>query len=149
MGGKYLAAKAAAAAEHQKHDAEELLATPRGLTSGAKRRWQMLAPLMHADHRLRPDTRESLLVYCKIADQEELLSDQLVSEGAILSSPHGSYANPLHKVVQGLRSQMLRYQACLGLDPSARARLQSAGTLQPDAAKVEGMDELDRIMFGI
>ena len=71
-----------------------------------------------------------------------------MSEGAILSSPHGSYANPLHKVVQGLRSQLLRYQACLGLDPSARARLQSAGSLQPDAVKVQDEDELDRIIFG-
>lgn len=148
LGSQYLAAEAAADAARKQHDAKHLLATPQGITSGAKRRWQLLAPLLHADHRLRPDTHESLLVYCKLADQEELLSDQLVREGAILTSPHGSYANPLHKVVQGLRSQMLRYQACLGLDPSARARLESAGSLRSDKHGSDGMDDEDRIMFG-
>ena len=148
LGRHYLAAQAAADADHMQHDAKDLLATPKGITSGAKRRWQLLAPLLHADRRLRPDTREALLVYCKLADQEELLSDQLVREGAILTSPHGSYANPLHRVVQGLRSQMLRYQACLGLDPSARARLESAGSLPTDKHGLDGMDDEDRIMFG-
>jgi len=148
MGGKYLAARANAEQEHQGHDAKQLLATPRGLTSGAKRRWMELAPLLHKDRRLRPDTREALIVFCKVADQEELLSAQLLEEGAILSSPHGSYANPLHKVVQGLRSQMLRYQACLGLDPSSRARLESAGMLEREQPEVDGLDEIDRLIFG-
>ena len=99
VGGQYLAAKAAAEADHRQHDVDELLTAPSGITKGARRRWHALAPLLHQDRRLRPDTREALVVYCKVADQEEELSQQLVQEGAVLSSAHGSYANPLHKVV--------------------------------------------------
>jgi len=147
-GAQALAAKAAADAEHAKHDPQRLLAVPGGLTSGAKRRWRILAPLMLEDKRLRPDTREALVVYCKLADQEDLLSTQLLEEGAILAGPHGSYANPLHKVVQGLRSQLLRYQAALGLDPSARARLEGAGALEREHQPTDADAEMDRILFG-
>ena len=94
-----------------------------------------------------PDTREALVVYCKVADQEELLSQQLTQEGAILSGPHGTYANPLHKVVQGLRSQMLRYQAVLGLDPAARARLESAGMIDESGQTAADL-EAEQILFG-
>jgi P27 family predicted phage terminase small subunit len=147
LGASFLAQQAAARADHQRHDAKQLLAMPRGLTSGAKRRWQLLAPLMLEDKRLRPDTREALVVYCKLADQEDLLSEQLIQEGAILSGPHGSYANPLHKVVQGLRSQLLRYQAVLGLDPAARARLESAGIID-DTGQTAADLEAEQILFG-
>jgi P27 family predicted phage terminase small subunit len=146
-GASFLAHQAAARADHQRHDAKQLLALPRGLTSGAKRRWQLLAPLLLEDRRLRPDTREALVVYCKLADQEELLSGQLIQEGAILSGPHGSYANPLHKVVQGLRSQLLRYQAVLGLDPAARARLESAGIIDEGGQTAADLED-ERILFG-
>jgi P27 family predicted phage terminase small subunit len=147
LGAKSVAAKAAADAEHKRHDPQQLLRLPPGLTSGAQSRWQLLSPLLLDDKRLRPDTREALIIYCKLADQEEVLSSQLIQEGAILAGPHGSYANPLHKVVQGLRSQLLRYQAVLGLDPASRARLQTAGTIDADE-NVESTDEIDRILFG-
>jgi|DEB0MinimDraft_10_1074344.scaffolds.fasta_scaffold47467_4 P27 family predicted phage terminase small subunit len=146
-GSAYIAAKQAADAEHRQHDPDKLLAIPRGLTSGAKRRWQSLAPLLLADKRLRPDTREALAVYVRLADEQETLSEQLATEGAILSGPHGNYANPRAKVLQGVRSQMLRFGAVLGLDPAARARLESAGIID---ATTKTPDELeaDQILFG-
>jgi P27 family predicted phage terminase small subunit len=147
-GAKAVAAKAAAQAEHARHAPDRLLALPPGLTSGAKRRWHILAPLLLEDRRLRPDTRDALVVYCKAADQEEVLSQQLITEGAILAGPHGTYANPLHKVVQGLRSQLLRYQAVLGLDPASRARLEGAGALEDEQEQADLGGEIDRILFG-
>jgi P27 family predicted phage terminase small subunit len=147
-GAAGVAAKAAAQAEHAKHAGDRLLVLPPGLTSGAKRRWRILAPLLLEDRRLRPDTREALVVYCKVADQEEVLSEQLITEGAILAGPHGTYANPLHKIVQGLRSQLLRYQAVLGLDPASRARLEGAGALEDEKLPADLGAELDSIIFG-
>jgi len=111
---------------------ERLLEMPTGLTVGAKRRWQTLAPLLVDDGRLRQDTRESLLTYCRLADEADRLGEQLNAEGMVVATPHGRIPNPLAKILQGVRSSMLRYGAVLGLDPASKARLEGCGSLERD-----------------
>lgn len=109
--------------------ADDLLTLPGGLTSGAKRRWQTLAPLLLEDGRLRTDTRESLVNFCRLADEADVLGEQLSVEGVVLTTPHGAIANPKAKILAGIRSCLLRYSSALGLDPVSRARLGAAGAL--------------------
>ena len=73
LGGDYLKAKAQADAERQDRDTDQLLTLPSGLTSGAKRRWMTLAPLLMADGRLKADTREALVNYVRLADEADVL----------------------------------------------------------------------------
>jgi P27 family predicted phage terminase small subunit len=110
----------------------DLVVPPPGLTSGAVRRWAVLAPLLLDDGRLRADTREALVTYCRLADEADRLGAMLDAEGVVIDSPHGRLPNPLAKILQGVRSTMLRYGAVLGLDPASRARLESAGHLERD-----------------
>ena len=109
--------------------AGDLLTMPSGLTSGAKRRWQTLAPLMLEDGRLRADTREALVNFVRLADEADTLGEQLSVEGVVLTTPHGAIANPKSRILAGIRSCLLRYSAALGLDPVSRARLGAAGAL--------------------
>lgn len=129
MGGAYLKAKAAADAERAAQDADQLLTLPSGLTSGAKRRWMTLAPLLLEDGRLRADTRETLVTYCRLADEADVLGEQLTKEGVVVKSAHGEFANPKAKLLAGIRSCLLRYSQALGLDPVSRARLGAAGAI--------------------
>jgi len=129
MGGAYLKAKAAADADRQGQDAEQLLSLPSGLTSGAKRRWQTLSPLMAADGRLKADTREALVNFCRLADEADVLGEQLAAEGVVLKTPHGAIANPKAKILAGIRSTLLRYSQACGLDPVSKARMGAAGVI--------------------
>jgi P27 family predicted phage terminase small subunit len=129
MGGDYLKAKAAADADRQDSDADQLLSLPSGLTSGAKRRWMTLAPLMMADGRLKADTREALLNFCRLADEADVLGEQLTAEGVVLKTPHGAIANPKAKILAGIRSTLLRYSQACGLDPVSKARMGAAGVI--------------------
>ena len=109
--------------------ADDLLAMPSGLTSGAKRRWMTLAPLLLEDGRLRTDTREALVNFVRLADEADVLGEQLSAEGVVLKTPHGAIANPKSRILAGIRSTLLRYSAALGLDPVSRVRLGAAGAL--------------------
>lgn len=122
------------------HDRERLLETPPGLTSGAKRRWSTLAPLLVDDGRLRADTREALLTYARLADEADRLGDQLNAEGVVIDTPHGRIPNPLAKILQGVRSSMLRYGAVLGLDPTSKARLEGSGSLDRDGGEEDELE---------
>lgn len=147
-GQAYLTARAEAAAERGRLNADELLAMPSGLSSGAASRWVTLAPLLLEDGRLKPDTRESLVIYCRLADQLEQLSSELLEQGAVLTGPHGRYSNPLFKIVQGIRSQLLRYSAALGLDPAGRARLESCGHLEQHRDETDEDRRFNEIIYG-
>jgi len=147
-GQAYLTARAEAAAERGRLDAGELLAMPSGLTSGAASRWLTLSPILLEDGRLKPDTRESLVVYCRLADQLEQLGNELLEQGAVLTGPHGRYSNPLFKVVQGIRSQLLRYSSALGLDPAGRARLESCGHLEQQRDETVEDRRFAEIVYG-
>ena len=129
MGGDYLKAKALADAERQDQGDNALLALPSGLTSGAKRRWMTLAPLLLEDGRLRADTREALVNYVRLADEADVLGEQLTAEGVVLKTPHGAIANPKAKILAGIRSCLLRYSQACGLDPVSKARLGAAGVI--------------------
>jgi P27 family predicted phage terminase small subunit len=129
MGAAYLKAKAQADAERQTHDADQLLTLPSGLTSGAKRRWMTLAPLLLEDGRLTVDTRETLVNFVRLADEADVLGEQLTAEGVVLTTPHGAIANPKAKILAGIRSTLLRYSQACGLDPVSRARLGTAGVI--------------------
>lgn len=144
MGGAYLAAKAAVGAGRHDHEADQLLSLPSGLTSGAKRRWQTLAPLLLKDGRLRADTVDALVNYVRLADEADVLGEQLTAEGVVLKTPHGAIANPKAKILAGIRSCLLRFSAALGLDPTAKARLEAAGVL---GKPLPPEDEEDARMF--
>ncbi len=107
----------------------DLLKLPSGLTSGAKRRWLTLAPMLLEDGRLKADTREALINYVRLADEADVLGEQLTAEGVVLTTPHGAIANPKSKILAGIRSTLLRYSAACGLDPASKARLGAAGVL--------------------
>jgi P27 family predicted phage terminase small subunit len=148
LGGDYLKAKAQADAERQAQDADHLLTLPSGLTSGAKRRWMTLAPLMMADGRLKADTREALLNYVRLADEADVLGEQLTAEGVVLKTPHGAIANPKARILAGLRSCLLRYSAACGLDPVSKARLGAAGVIDTRTPEERQQDaDFDRL-FG-
>jgi P27 family predicted phage terminase small subunit len=146
-GGAWLEAKAKADAARRGEDLDQLLVMPVGLTSGAKRRWQTLAPLLLRDGRLRADTREALVTFVRLADEADVLGEQLTAEGVVLTTPHGAIANPKAKVVAGIRSAMLRFSAALGLDPSSKARLEAAGSLEREPARTADEDALDDILL--
>jgi P27 family predicted phage terminase small subunit len=114
-------------ANSQQH--ADLLKLPSGLTSGAKRRWLTLAPMLLEDGRLKADTREALINYVRLADEADVLGEQLTAEGVVLTTPHGAIANPKSKILAGIRSTLLRYSAACGLDPASKARLGAAGVL--------------------
>lgn len=120
---------------------ENLLDMPPGLTSGAKHRWKTLAPILLADGRLRADTKEGLVTYCRLADEADRLGAQLDAEGVVVMTPHGRLPNPLAKILQGLRSTMLRYGAALGLDPGSKARLEASGSLERDDGEGDELAE--------
>jgi len=146
MGGAYLKAKAKADAERQDQDIDQLLTLPSGLTSGAKRRWMTLAPLMMADGRLKADTREALLNYVRLADEADVLGEQLTTEGVVLKTPHGAIANPKAKILAGIRSTLLRYSQACGLDPVSKARLGAAGVIDTRTAEEREQDaDFDRM----
>jgi P27 family predicted phage terminase small subunit len=140
MGGAYLKAKAKADADRQDQDIDQLLTLPSGLTSGAKRRWMTLAPLMMADGRLKADTREALLNYVRLADEADVLGEQLTTEGVVLKTPHGAIANPKAKILAGIRSTLLRYSQACGLDPVSKARLGAAGVIDTRTAEERQQD---------
>lgn len=129
MGAAYLEAKAKVDAARDGRDAEDLLSLPAGLTSGAKRRWMTLAPLLLSDGRLTADTREALVNFVRLADEADVLGEQLTAEGVVLKTPHGAIANPKAKILAGIRSCLLRYSQACGLDPVSRARLGAAGVI--------------------
>lgn len=146
MGGDYLKVKAAKDAERQDQDDDPLLALPSGLTSGAKRRWLTLAPLMLQDGRLRADTKEALVNFVRLADEADVLGEQLTAEGVVLKTPHGAIANPKAKILAGIRSTLLRYSAACGLDPVSKARLGNAGVIDTRTAEERQRDaEFDRM----
>ena len=129
--------------------ADELLTIPSGLTSGAKRRWMTLAPILLEDGRLRTDTREALVNYVRLADEADTLGGQLSVEGVVLKTPHGTIANPKAKILAGIRSCLLRYSAALGLDPVSRARLGAAGALDlRGPAERQADAEFDELLNG-
>jgi P27 family predicted phage terminase small subunit len=140
MGGAYLKAKAQADADRQDQGIDQLLTLPSGLTSGAKRRWMTLAPLMMADGRLKADTREALLNYVRLADEADVLGEQLTTEGVVLKTPHGAIANPKAKILAGIRSTLLRYSQACGLDPVSKARLGAAGVIDTRTAEERQQD---------
>ena len=146
-GGAWLEAQAKADAARQSEALDSLLVMPSALTSGAKRRWMTLAPLLLQDRRLRADTRETLITYCRLADEADVLGEQLTLEGVVLTTPHGAIANPKAKIVAGLRATMLRFSAALGLDPTSKARLEAAGSLEREPARTADEDALDDILF--
>jgi P27 family predicted phage terminase small subunit len=147
-GGAWLEAQAKADAARQLEDLKQLLVMPSAMTSGAKRRWLTLAPLLLKDGRLRADTRETLITYCRLADEADVLGEQLTTEGVVLTTPHGAIANPKAKILSGLRSTTLRFSAALGLDPTSKARLEGSGSLEREPARTADEDALDRVMFG-
>lgn len=140
LGGAYLKAKAAADAERRDDDADQLLTLPPGLTPGASRRWLTLAPLLLADGRLSADTREALVTYCRLADEADVLGEQLTKEGVIVKTAHGEFANPKAKLLAGVRSCLLRYSQACGLDPVSRARLGAAGVIDTRTAEEKQQD---------
>ena len=95
-GGAWLAAQKKAAASPA--EVKKLLQPPAGLTPGALRRWQELAPLLVADSRLRRETRECFLNFCRMADECNRLTDQVLAEGHVVSTPHGRLPNPPERV---------------------------------------------------
>jgi P27 family predicted phage terminase small subunit len=147
LGGDYLKAKAQADAERHDEGADPLLALPSGLTSGAKRRWMTLAPLMLQDGRLRADTRETLVNFVRLADEADVLGEQLTAEGVVLKTPHGAIANPKAKILAGIRSTLLRYSQACGLDPVSRARLGAAGVIDMRTPEEKRQDAQFDAMF--
>jgi phage terminase small subunit len=101
--------------------------------------------LLVEDGRLRRETRECFTNYVRMADECYRLTDQVLSEGHVVSTPHGRLPNPLCKVLAGVRTTLLRYGSVLGLDPASHARLKSAGVLKEPADPE--LDERDRLMF--
>ncbi len=147
LGGAYLEAAAAAGARRRMADDADLLKVPSGLTAGAKRRWLSLAPLLLEDGRLRADTRETLVTYCRLADEADVIGEQLSVEGVVLKTPHGAIANPKSRTLAGIRSCLLRYSQAIGLDPVSKARLDAAGAIDartPDQRQ-QG-DELEQFL---
>lgn len=140
MGAAYLKAKAQADAKRQARPTDQLLGVPAGLTSGAKRRWMTLAPLMLEDGRLTTDTREALVNFVRLADEADVLGDQLTTEGVVLKTPHGAIANPKAKILAGIRSCLLRYSQACGLDPQSRARLGAAGVIDTRTPEEKAQD---------
>jgi P27 family predicted phage terminase small subunit len=140
LGGDYITAKAKADAERQDQDADSLLALPSGLTSGAKRRWLTLAPLMLEDGRLKADTREALVNFVRLADEADVLGEQLTAEGVVLKTPHGAIANPKAKILAGIRSTLLRYSQACGMDPVSKARMGAAGVIDTRTAEERQQD---------
>jgi P27 family predicted phage terminase small subunit len=140
MGGAYLKAKSKTDAERQSQDADTLLTLPSGLTSGAKRRWLTLAPLLLEDGRLKADTREALINFVRLADEADVLGEQLTAEGVVLKTPHGAIANPKAKILAGIRSCLLRYSAACGLDPVSKARMGAAGVIDTRTAEERQQD---------
>lgn len=126
-------------------DKKKLLRPPAGLTPGALRRWRELGPLLVEDSRLRLETLECFKNFCIMADECDRLTEQVLAEGHAVVTAHGRLPNPLCKVLAGVRTTLLKYGQVLGLDPSARARLESAGVLKEPPSPEE--DELDRLMF--
>lgn len=141
VGAEYV--KALAHASRAVPDADQLLALPPGLTSGATSRWMTLAPLLLEDGRLRADTREALVNYVRLADEADVLGSQLTAEGVVLKTPHGAITNPKAKILAGIRSCLLRYSQACGLDPASRARLGAAGVI--DARTSEQRDDDDEL----
>ena len=137
LGSVRLKAKAQSAAKRHDRPTDQLLEVPAGLTSGAKRRWMTLAPLLLEDGRLTIDTREALVNFVRLADEADVLGDQLTTEGVVLKTPHGAIANPKAKILAGIRSCLLRYSQACGLAPASRARLGAAGVIdtRSDAEK--------------
>jgi P27 family predicted phage terminase small subunit len=127
--------------EHADDGLKKLLEPPAGLTTGAKKRWQTLAPLLLDDGRLRADTREALVTYCRLADEADRLGEQLNAEGMVVDTPHGRIPNPLAKILQGARGSLLRFGAVLGLDPTSKARLESSGSLERDDGEGDELAE--------
>ena len=141
-GGAWLAAQKKAATSPA--EVKKLLQPPDGLTAGALRRWQELAPLLIADNRLRRETREAFYNFCRMADECDRLTDQVLAEGHVVVTSHGRLPNPLCKVLGGVRTTLLKYGQVLGLDPASHARLESAGVLKEPRSEDE--DDLDRIL---
>lgn len=123
---------------------EALLTPPPGLPSGAKRRYLEVAPILLADRRLLRETQATLVTWCRLADEAERIADALEVEGIIRTGPHGTIIDGRCKLLAGIRSAMLKYGSALGLDPTGRARLQSAGVIQQ--AKTEAELEADDLM---
>lgn len=139
LGGDYLKATRAGG-DRRGDDLDDLLALPAGLTAGAARRWQTLAPLLANDGRLKTDTRETLVTYCRLADEADVLGEQLTKEGVIVETPHGEFANPKTKILAGVRSTLLRFSQALGLDPVSKARLGAAGVIDTRTADEKAED---------
>lgn len=140
-GGAYLRAKAQADAARDGRDVAQLLSLPPGLTTGAARRWKTLSPILAGDGRLTADTRESLVNFVRLADEADVLGEQLSAEGVVLTTPHGAIANPKAKILAGIRSCLLRYSQACGLDPVSRARLGAAGVIDTRSPEERKADE--------
>lgn len=143
-GSDWLAAQKKAASSPA--EVEKLLQPPAGLTPGALRRWRELAPLLVADNRLRIETREAFYNFCRMADECDRLTDQVLAEGHVVETSHGRLPNPASKVLAGVRTTLLKYGQTLGLDPASHARLASAGVLKEPTTEED--DDLYRIMQG-
>lgn len=148
MGAAYLKAKAQADADRERQDVDQLLSMPPGLTTGAARRWKTLSPLLLSDGRLTVDTRESLVTYCRLADEADVLGEQLTREGVVVKSAHGEFANPKAKLLGSIRSCLLRYSQACGLDPVSRARLGAAGVIDTRTAEEKQADADMALILG-
>jgi P27 family predicted phage terminase small subunit len=142
-GGAWLAAQQKAAASPA--EVKKLLQPPPGLTPGALARWQELAPLLVADHRLRRETRECFYNFCRMADEVDRLTDQVLAEGHVVQTSHGRLPNPLCKVLSSTRTCLLKYGQVLGLDPASHARLESAGVLKNPPTEED--EEFERLFM--
>lgn len=127
-------------------DAKKLLRPPAGLTPGALRRWRELGPILAEDGRLRRETLEVFKNFVRLADECDRLTDQVLAEGHVVSTPHGKLPHPACKVLAGVRSVLLKYGSTLGLDPAARGRLESAGLLKEPPSPED--EELLRMING-
>lgn len=148
VGAAYVKAKAQADADRAAQADDQLLTLPSGLTSGAKRRWMTLAPLLLEDGRLRADTREALVNFVRLADEADVLGEQLTTEGVVLKTPHGAIANPKAKILAGIRSCLLRYSQACGLDPVSRARLGASGVIDTRTADERNRDaDIEALLY--
>ena len=147
MGAAYLEAKAQSDAARERQGGDQLLSMPPGLTTGAARRWKALSPILLADGRLTADTREVVVNFVRLADEADVLGEQLAAEGVVLTTPHGAIANPKAKILAGIRSCLLRYSSACGMDPVSRARLGGAGVIDMRSPEARAQDdELARLL---
>lgn len=112
---------------------------PDWLSPLAVEKWEELAPLLSGTKVLTDVDLHNLEVFCQAYARWREAEESVSKNGVIVDTPFGPKKNPACTVINETSRQLAAFGAMLGLDPSSRTRLGTAGASAKPTNRFTGL----------